>query len=76
MNVQSLRLFNGYLWILLGILIVIWMIYPLELLEFIIWGGFALGCILTGLLSVLQENPKIPESELFQIQQRTLENEF
>ena len=47
-----LRLINGILWIILGILIAVWLIFPIRLLELFIWSGFVIGCVLVGILEI------------------------
>lgn len=43
---------NAFLWIVLGILIFVWLVFQLKLIEMIIWVGFGIGCILTGVLQL------------------------
>lgn len=43
------RILNDFLWIILGVLIAIWLIYPDPVLDKVIWIGFAIGCIFMGI---------------------------
>ncbi|MHA1449591.1 MAG: hypothetical protein ACTSP4_09255 [Candidatus Hodarchaeales archaeon] len=46
--------FSGLTWLILGFLLVIWLLNPIEELMTIIWWGFALGCFLTGIWMLLE----------------------
>ena len=50
----KLQVINGVIWFFLGILIVVWLIIPTDLITFILWAGFAVGCILTGICMVAE----------------------
>lgn len=52
-TLKIVKIFNAILWIILGILIAIWILFNNEILELIIWIGFALGCILIGILELI-----------------------
>ncbi|MHA2503014.1 MAG: hypothetical protein ACXAE3_09095 [Candidatus Kariarchaeaceae archaeon] len=49
---DTIRAVNGALWLILGVLIAIWLVFPLPLLETIIWIGFAIGCALLGFFEI------------------------
>ena len=44
-----LQIVTGLIWLIIGVLIVIWLFIPIDLLLVIIWWELALGCILTGI---------------------------
>ncbi|MHA1299506.1 MAG: hypothetical protein ACTSO9_08745 [Candidatus Helarchaeota archaeon] len=48
-----IEVINGILWTFLGILFGIWFLIPDHILETIIWWGFAVGCIISGLLMTI-----------------------
>lgn len=50
---KAIKTFNALLWALLGILIVVWLFEPNKVLELVIWIGFAVGCILIGILELI-----------------------
>ncbi len=49
-----IRILNDLLWIILGLLIILWLFYPNQIIEIIIWIGFSVGCILIGILDLYQ----------------------
>jgi len=49
---KELHIANGVIWIFLGLLIFVWLITSNKIVEFILWAGFAIGCILGGLVSI------------------------
>lgn len=46
------RAFEGFVWFSLGILIFVWLIFPIKQLEFVLWFGFGIGCTLTGIFTM------------------------
>ena len=51
-NIAVVEIINGLLWAVCGGLIVVWLLVPDPLIESIIWWGFAIACILGGILMV------------------------
>jgi len=49
-----LQLFSGLIWFIAGLLIIIWLLNPSELLMIILWWFFAGGCVLTGLWMLIE----------------------
>jgi len=46
------RFIEGFTWFSLGILIFVWLIFPIKELEFVLWFGFGIGCTLTGIFTM------------------------
>ena len=50
--IKIVRSVNASLWIILGILIGVWLIFPDKILEKTIWIGFVVGCISMGAIDI------------------------
>lgn len=48
------QLFTGLIWFIAGLLIIIWLLNPSDLVMIILWWFFAGGCILTGLWMLIE----------------------
>ncbi len=53
-NSARLQIITGFIWLILGILIVIWFLIPSEELMVFIWWGFAIGCIIAGISMIIE----------------------
>ena len=50
---------TGLIWLVLGILILVWMLLPLKVLESLIWWGFGFGCSICGILPMVSSARRI-----------------
>ena len=46
------RVFEGFVWFILGPMIIVWLLWPSKHLEIALWIGFSIGCTMTGLFTI------------------------